>query len=96
MGLKRETKKREKLPALEELQWHGRVRGQAGERRGGVYSLPGDPGSLRDGGRSGGPSGRISKGDSAREGCVQTCDCEVPEVEDHCRGVGPEQGKGSG
>lgn len=34
--------------------------------------------------------------ESAREGCMQTCDCEVPEVEDHCRGVGPEQGKGSG
>ena len=64
-------KPRETLPALEELQWHGRVGGQAGGRRGGVCSVPGDPGSLRNGGRSGGPPGRISKGDRERTGRVR-------------------------
>ena len=44
-----------------------------------------------------GASGRISDGGGkgARDGRVQTCNCEIPEAEGLCHGVGPEQGTGA-
>ena len=45
-----------------------------------------------------GASGRISDGGGkgARDGRVQTYNCEIPEAEGLCHGVGPEQGTGRG